>query len=115
MQTTDAQVRRLMEEIEKHGKIGLAAMRAGMDRKTARKYIRAGLLPSELRKPHTWRTRADPFAEDWRTLVAMLEEAPELEARTLFDHLVGLKPDAYTAGQRVVAWFAPEDCLVLEQ
>ena len=23
--------------------------------------------------------------------------------------------DAYTAGQRVVAWFTPEDCLVLEQ
>ena len=99
MQTTEAQVRRLMEEIQKHGGIGLAAMRAGMDRKTARKYVRAGQLPSELRKPHTWRTREDPFAEDWPALGAMLEEAPELEARTLFDHLVGLKPDAYTAGQ----------------
>jgi len=99
VQTTDAQVRRLMEEIQKHGGIGLAAMRAGMDRKTACKYVRAGQLPSELRKPHTWRTREDPFAEDWPTLAAMLEEAPELEARTLFDHLVGRKPDAYTAGQ----------------
>jgi Mu transposase-like protein len=99
VQTTDAQVRRLMEEIQKHGKIEVAAMRAGMDRKTARKYVRAGLLPSELRKPHTWRTRADPFAEDWPILAATLEEAPELEARTLLDHLVGLKPDAYTVGQ----------------
>jgi hypothetical protein len=99
VQTTDAQVRRLMEEIQKHGGIGLAAMRAGMDRKTARKYVRAGLLPSELRKPHTWRTREDPFEEDWPSLAAMLEEAPELEARTLFDHLVGLKPDAYVPGQ----------------
>ena len=75
-----------MEEIQKHGEIGLAAMRAGMDRKTARKYVRAGKLPSELRKPHTWRTREDPFAEDWPALAAMLEEAPELEARTLFEH-----------------------------
>lgn len=99
MQTTDTQVRRLMEEIQKHGGIGLAAMRAGMDRKTARKYMQAGVLPSELRKPHTWRTREDPFAEDWPALAAMLEEAPELEARTLFDHLVGGKPDAYTEGQ----------------
>jgi len=88
-----------MEEIQKHGGIGLAALRAGMDRKTARKYVRAGKLPSELRKPHTWRTRADPFAEDWAAVVAMLEEAPELEARTLFDHLAGLKPEAHTAGQ----------------
>ena len=99
MQTRDAQVRRLMEEIQKHGGIGLAAMRAGMDRKTARKYVRAGKLPSELRKPHTWRTREDPFAEDWATLVEMLEEAPELEATTLFDHLSGLKPEAHRAGQ----------------
>jgi Mu transposase, C-terminal domain len=99
VQTTDAQVRRLMEEIQKQGGMGLAAMRAGMDRKTARKYVRAGQLASELRTPHTWRTRADPFAEDWPALAAMLEEAPELEARTLFDHLVGRKPEAYTGGQ----------------
>lgn len=101
-----------MEEIEKHGGIGLAAMRAGMDRKTARKYVRTGKLPSELRKPHIWRTREDPFAEDWAVLVAMLEEAPELEATTLFDHLSGRKPEAHTAGQlrtlqrRIRAWRA---------
>lgn len=88
-----------MEEMQKQGGIGLAAMRAGMDRKTARKYVRAGQLPLELRKPHLWRTREDPFAADWPALLGMLEEAPELEARTLFDHLLGLKPEAYTAGQ----------------
>ncbi len=112
MQTTDAQVRRLMEEMQKHGGIGLAAMRAGMDRKTARKYVRLGKLPSELRRPHTWRTREDAFADDWPALAAMLAEAPELEARTLFEHLVERKPQAYTAGQlrtlqrRVRAWRA---------
>lgn len=31
MITTDAQVRKLMEELNKHGKLGLAAMRAGVD------------------------------------------------------------------------------------
>jgi hypothetical protein len=88
-----------MEEIQKHGGIGLAAMRAGMDRKTARKYVRAGQLPSELRKPHTWRTREDPFAEDWPALAAMLEEAPELEARTLFEHVADKRPGTYDPGQ----------------
>ena len=71
MQTTDAQVRRLMEEMQKYGGIGLAAMRAGMDRKTPRKYVRAGQLPSELRTPHTWRTREDPFAENWPAMAGV--------------------------------------------
>lgn len=99
MQTTDAQVRRLMEELQKNGGIGLAAMRAGMDRKTARKYVRAGQLPSELRNPHTWRTREDPFAEDWPALVVMLETAPELEARTLFEHVTEKRQGTYEPGQ----------------
>jgi hypothetical protein len=32
VKTTDAQVRKMMEEMSKHGKVGLAALRAGMDR-----------------------------------------------------------------------------------
>jgi hypothetical protein len=88
-----------MEEMQRHGGLGLAAMRGGMDRKTAAKYVRAGKLPSEFRKPHPWRTRRDPFTEDWPAVMAMLVEAPELEATALFDHLLGQKPDAYTAGQ----------------
>ena len=87
VRTTDTQVRRLMEEMQKHGSVGRAALRAGMDRKTARKYVRAGQLPSELRAGHTWRTREDPFAQDWPVVVAMLEEVPELEAVTVFEHL----------------------------
>jgi hypothetical protein len=89
----------MMEEMQKHGRIGWAAMRAGMDRKTARKYVRAGKLASELRQPHRWRTRQDPFAEDWPELEAMLVEAPELEAVTLFDYLLGRHPEGYAPGQ----------------
>jgi predicted site-specific integrase-resolvase len=62
--TTDGQVRKLMEELSKHGRVGLAAMRAGVDRKTAREYAKAGKLPAELVAPRTWRTRPDPFADD---------------------------------------------------
>jgi molybdenum-dependent DNA-binding transcriptional regulator ModE len=47
---SDAQVRKLMEEMSKHGQIGQAAMKADMDRKTARKYVAAGQpLPSSSR------------------------------------------------------------------
>ena len=99
MQTTDAQVRRLMEQMQKHGKIGLAAMRSGMDRKTARKYMRSGMLPSELRKPHTWRTRKDPFEGIWPEIAEMLREAPELEATAIFEFLGERDPEAFEPGQ----------------
>lgn len=37
-----------MEELSNHGRIGDAAMKADMHRETARKYIAAGKLPSEM-------------------------------------------------------------------
>jgi len=40
---------------------GIAAAKAGMDEKPARKYRKLGRLPSEISKEHTWRTREDPF------------------------------------------------------
>lgn len=52
-----------MEEMAKHGRLGLASARAGMDRKTARKYVKEGKFPSELEQERTWRTREDPFEE----------------------------------------------------
>jgi hypothetical protein len=121
---SDAQVRKLMEEMTKHGEIGRAAMKAGMDRKTARKYMQAGKLPSELASPRDWRTREDPFEEHWSEVEARLREAPELEARTLFEMLVEKYPDRYEEGQlrtlqrRVRAWRAehgPSKDIVLAQ
>src|SRR5215212_680658 len=46
-----------MDEMGKHGQVGLAAMRAGMHRNTGRRYVEADRLPSELKSPRTWRTR----------------------------------------------------------
>ena len=89
-----------MEEMSKHGAVGRAAVKAGMDRKTARKYVREGKLPSELTQPRSWRTRESPFSpEDWDAITARLEETPELEAKTLFDWLSEQHPEAYAAGQ----------------
>ncbi len=99
MTVQDAQVRKLMEEMTKHGRIGVAAMRAGMDRKTARKYVASGKLPSELKQPRTWRTRKDPFEADWPWVEAQLEISPELEAKTLFEALQEKDPGRYQDGQ----------------
>jgi hypothetical protein len=97
--TTDAQVRKLMEEKSKHGQVGMAAMKAGMDRKTARKYLRAGKLPSMMREERVWRTRENPFEEDWAEIEKKLTDAPELEGKALFEDLLARKPGQYTEGQ----------------
>jgi len=96
---SDAQVRKLMEEMSKTGRIGRAAMKAGMDRKTARKYVQGRKLPSEIRQPRGWRTRKDPFVDHWPKVEARLEEEPTLEALTLFDWLVEQYPERYQTGQ----------------
>ncbi len=88
-----------MEEMSKHGHIGQAAMKAGMDRKTARKYVDGGRLPSELTKPRDWRTRVDPFEEHWTEVVERLALTPELEAKTLFEVLQVEHPERYEDGQ----------------
>ena len=62
-------------------------MKAGMSEPTARKYRRAGKLPSELKASHAWRTRPDPFAEVWSEVEALLEREGGLEAKTVFEEL----------------------------
>jgi hypothetical protein len=113
-----------MDEMTKHGHVGVAALRAGMDRKTARKYRRNGKLPSELVQPRDWRTREDPFLEQWPEVESMLTAAPALEAKTVFDVLTEKYPGRYEPGQlrtlqrRVKCWRAergPEKDVVLAQ
>ena len=43
--------------------LATAAAKAGMDEKTARKWLRMGRQPSEVKKARTYRTRPDAFAE----------------------------------------------------
>ena len=59
---TDNQVRRLrkLSNTEKNQEI--AASKAGMDPKTARKYLGVNQLPSEVIKVRHWRTREDPYS-----------------------------------------------------
>ena len=104
-----------MEEMSKHGKIGKASMKADIDRGTGRKYLKLGKLPSQLAgQLRTWRTREDPFEEDWPEVEEMLTQAPALEAKALFEWLMKERPGRYHVGQvrtfqrRVKQWRALE-------
>jgi transposase len=60
---SDNQVRRLRNLMRDDERLSLNAAKAGMDEKTARKYLSSERLPSEMPEEHTWRTREDPFQE----------------------------------------------------
>jgi len=92
---TDQQVRRLFKLIQTEKNFGVAAMKAGMDEKTARKYRKQGKLPSELKEDHVWRTRIDPFEDVWDGIKSMLKINPGLEAKTLFDDLQRREPGRF--------------------
>jgi len=77
-----------------------AALRVGMDAKSARKYRRLGKLPSEVRiMDRNWRTHADLFAEVWPELEAKLQVNPGLQAKTLFADLQRRFPGRFADGQ----------------
>jgi len=88
-----------MQELQKHGQMNKAAQAAGMSRTTGYRYVEAGKLPSGMKPERTWRTREDPFAADWDEVVEMFEDAPTLEAKTVFDYLCAKNPEAYHEGQ----------------
>ena len=121
---TDQEVRLMQRERQKGRTQEQASARAAMSVRTLRRYERLGQLPSQLKKPHTWRTRADDFAADWPWVVAELERDPALQAKTLFEVLQQRSPGRYEPGQmrtlqrRVAAWrclAGPEREVMFEQ
>lgn len=68
-------------------------------RKTVAKYEKRGSLPREVKEPRCYRTRPDPFAEDWSTVAEMLKDAPSLEAKILFEWLCERHSGRYHPGQ----------------
>jgi len=124
MTATDTQVRIIMRERSQGKTQEQAAAKANISsRKTVRKYERLGKLPGEMKKPRAYHTRKDAFAADWPEIKGMLEEAPELEAKTLFMWLCAKQPERYQEGQlrtfqrRVSTWRAlnSQKLLSLEQ
>jgi hypothetical protein len=96
---SDNQVRRLRMLMQDDDRLALNAAKAGMDEKTARKYLNSQGLPSEMAEEHTWRTREDPFQEVWPEMWAFLELNPGLEAKTLFEHLQRRYTGKFSDGQ----------------
>jgi Mu transposase-like protein len=96
---TDRQVRRLMSLLQMGQSLQVCADKAGMDRETARKYRKAGKLPSAVKAPHGWRTRVDPFVLVWPWVVEQLSSNPGLEAQTLFEELRRMHPGQFADGQ----------------
>ena len=111
---TNQQVRRLFKLIQSEKDFGIAAMKAGMDEKTARKYREIGKLPSDLKQEHDWRTRKNPFEDVWDSIKAMLSINPGLEAKTIFEDLQRKQPGRFADGQlrtlqrRIKHWRATE-------
>ncbi len=96
---SDQQVKRLWRLAQRRLSWEVAAAKAGMDPKTARKYLRARRLPSEMQQKHTWRTRPDPFAAVWDEIEQHLRVEPGLQAKTLFEYLQEREPGRFTDGQ----------------
>ncbi len=113
---TDNQARKLMKYLQQEETLGLAAAKAGMDEKTARKYRNLDKLPSEIKadRHRSWRTREDPFFEIWDELKVFLENNPGLEAKTLFEYLQRRYPGRFPDGQlrtlqrKIKTWRAKE-------
>jgi len=111
---TDEQVRKLMRLRKTEKTKAIAASKAGMDEKTARKWIRTGQLPSQSRPERTWRTREDPFADVWDEIESILTRAPTVEATSVMDYFSRVYPGRFEAGQlrtlqrRMKNWKATE-------
>jgi hypothetical protein len=109
---TDKQVRRLFTMKNKYQHLYQAADAAGMSPKTARKYLKSGILPSQCQAVHSWPTHPDAFAEDWPWAEDFLKTNNGVEAKTLFEALQRIYPGKYQDGQlrtfqrRVKQWKA---------
>lgn len=111
---TDQQVRRLKMFIKNQRTKAIAAAKAGMDEKTARKYVKLEKMPSETKKDHCWQTREDPFDNVWEEIKRMIQTNHGLEATTIFEYLQRENPGKYIDGQlrtlqrRLKHWRATE-------
>lgn len=96
----DDEVRIYLRERSKGLSQEVAAARAGISIRTARKYEQAGKLPSQLeKKDRTHRTRKDPFELDWPWVQGELERDAALQGKVLFGLLCQDHPGRYQEGQ----------------
>jgi transposase len=87
-----------MKQLNEGQTLEMASMRSGMSENTGRRY-RRGATRKGRRAARAYRTRLDPFAAEWAQIVAMLEMAPGLEAKTIFERLCEREDASFTEGQ----------------
>ena len=80
---TDEQVRRLLAMKNKVEYLYQLADKAGMSTKTAHKYLKSGVLPSQRQTIHDWPTHPDAFAQDWSWVEDFLENNSGIESKSL--------------------------------
>jgi hypothetical protein len=56
-------------------------------------------FPGSGEKIRNWRTREDPFADEWATIKRQLEDSPGLDAKTIFQALRREHPGRFNDGQ----------------
>lgn len=93
MTCTNQQVRILMKYSKTHT-LETAAAKAGMDVKTAKKYIKENTKTHDPKERH-WRTREDAFNEVWSEISNMLKNSPGIHAKTLMIFLVRNNPEKF--------------------
>ena len=84
----DQQVRRLVKLKKNEKTLTMAAAKAGLSRKTARKYLKSGKLPSQCQPERYWRTRSDPFESVWPEVEEILKRSPTVEGTAVFESFV---------------------------
>ena len=77
-----------MKQFELENHIGRSAIKAGIDPKTASKYINGAAGPDEQSGERHWRTHPDAFAEVWPRVEEMLFREPGLQAKAIFEELL---------------------------
>ena len=89
-----------MKEERNNGKsIKQSAAAGNMCEKTARKYLKAGKLPSQTTKPRKYRTHPDAFFRVWDSIRPFLENNERIEGKTLFEYLQNENPGKFQDGQ----------------
>ena len=84
MAITRQQARIYMDERNNEQSQKVAAAKAGISERTARRLEQEG---KKQRSPRHWRTRTDPFEGVWDEVAARLGSEPDLQALTLLEWL----------------------------
>lgn len=67
------QINQLVMERNRRVSISMSAMKAGVSRNTARKYLRQADPSKQEKQAHEWRTRKDPLEAVWSAARGMLQ------------------------------------------